>query len=212
MGLIMLILNHQSTLNTTITPSTTVTATATTTMTNNNHATSGTGECNTHPTLPMESSLKAAAAIAAGLNPYHFTNDNVKLVDKCQQSNDASINNIYSNHVNNYPYPGITLGPWDRPTAAHFARVAPRWFARSLNVGVRKTTVSPSIEEICHVKHNRLSNIELRHRSSARQVGGEINRWRCEAAALIEMVRTCVAHASQAIDCFPRQQVMLLAH
>ncbi|KAH8871782.1 Rho GTPase-activating protein 39 [Schistosoma japonicum] len=47
---------------------------------------------------------------------------------------------------------GIPLGPWDRPTAAHFARVAPRWFVRSLNVGVRRTTVSPSIEEICHVK------------------------------------------------------------
>ncbi|CAH8858622.1 unnamed protein product [Trichobilharzia szidati] len=155
------ILNHSTpntSNHTTITTSTTVTAT--TTMTNNNNATSsGTVEYNTQSALPMESSLKAAAAIAAGLNPFHFTNnyisssnnDNVKLVDKCQQSNDASMNNIYSNHVNNYPA-GITLGPWDRPTAAHFARVAPRWFARSLNVGVRKTTVSPSIEEICHVK------------------------------------------------------------
>ncbi|XP_018651845.1 putative mkiaa1688 protein [Schistosoma mansoni] len=36
--------------------------------------------------------------------------------------------------------------------SAHFARVAPRWFVRSLNVGVRKTSISPSIEEICHVK------------------------------------------------------------
>ncbi|GAA49414.1 Rho GTPase-activating protein 39, partial [Clonorchis sinensis] len=36
--------------------------------------------------------------------------------------------------------------------AAHFARVAPRWFLRSLNVGSRKFPEPPSIDEICHVK------------------------------------------------------------
>lgn len=46
----------------------------------------------------------------------------------------------------------FTVGLWDRPTAAHFARVAPRWFIRALNVGPRKLQEAPSIEEICHVK------------------------------------------------------------
>ncbi|CAH8293390.1 unnamed protein product, partial [Schistosoma turkestanicum] len=112
-------------------------------------------------TVSTESSLKTAAAIASGLNPFNANNNNSSNnnnnsnnhVDKYQLSNDFLINSKHftSHSTHNYPM-GIALGPWDRPTAAHFARVAPRWFVRSLNVGVRKTSVSPSIEEICHVK------------------------------------------------------------
>ncbi|TNN05666.1 Rho GTPase-activating protein isoform 3, partial [Schistosoma japonicum] len=108
-------------------------------------------------TVTTESSLRAAAAIASGLSLFtlqNSNNNNISLANKyLQQTNDSSMNSRnfspYSGH--NYSM-GIPLGPWDRPTAAHFARVAPRWFVRSLNVGVRRTTVSPSIEEICHVK------------------------------------------------------------
>ncbi|VDP66498.1 unnamed protein product, partial [Echinostoma caproni] len=58
-----------------------------------------------------------------------------------------------NNSQSNAPRPfEFSIGLWDRPTAAHFARVAPRWFVRALNVGPRKLLEAPSIEEICHVK------------------------------------------------------------
>ncbi|CAH8575085.1 unnamed protein product [Schistosoma bovis] len=109
-------------------------------------------EFNNH-TVSTESSLKTATAIASGLNPFSANNSNNNLMDKYQQSNDLLTNSKhFTSHSNHNCTMGIALGPWDRPTAAHFARVAPRWFVRSLNVGVRKTSVGPSIEEICHVK------------------------------------------------------------
>ncbi|CAH8575753.1 unnamed protein product, partial [Heterobilharzia americana] len=136
---------------------TTTSTTTTTTTTVNSNLMSGIDDYN-NSAAPFESSLKTAAAIASGLHPFQINNNhnNNNFVDKSQQSNDASINlKLFTSYptTNNHNYPmGIALGPWDRPTAAHFARVAPRWFVRSLNVGVRKTPVSPSIEEICHVK------------------------------------------------------------
>uniref|UniRef100_A0A3Q0KL41 Putative mkiaa1688 protein n=1 Tax=Schistosoma mansoni TaxID=6183 RepID=A0A3Q0KL41_SCHMA len=109
-------------------------------------------EFNNH-TVSTESSLKTATAIASGLNPFSANNSNNNLMHKYQQSNDLLTNSKHFTSHSNHNYTmGIALGPWDRPTAAHFARVAPRWFVRSLNVGVRKTSISPSIEEICHVK------------------------------------------------------------
>ncbi|CAH8587411.1 unnamed protein product [Schistosoma rodhaini] len=129
----------------------TITTTAlTTTSTNFNQ--NDMVEFNNH-TVSTESSLKTATAIASGLNPFSANNSNNNLMLKYQQSNDLLTNSKHftSHSIHNYTM-GIALGPWDRPTAAHFARVAPRWFVRSLNVGVRKTSISPSIEEICHVK------------------------------------------------------------
>ncbi|CAL8074590.1 unnamed protein product [Calicophoron daubneyi] len=125
------------------------------------------------PYVKIESSLEAAAAIASGFAPI--------VSELCPSANEDSVNKgsirdfINATSVKNEAlhlpssldersagcfstcreseqYFGLSLCPWDRPTAAHFARVAPRWFVRALNVGCRKNAEPPSIEEICHVK------------------------------------------------------------
>ncbi|KAG5450372.1 Rho GTPase activating protein 39, variant 2 [Clonorchis sinensis] len=117
----------------------------------------------------MESSLETAAAIASGLTPLMSDFSGLTTNGSPDKQNtwkilrgqggineSTKLHDFSSDHfitTSCMPYPlDLPMGTFERPSAAHFARVAPRWFLRSLNVGSRKFPEPPSIDEICHVK------------------------------------------------------------
>ncbi|KAF6777839.1 hypothetical protein AHF37_02958 [Paragonimus kellicotti] len=114
----------------------------------------------------LESCLETAAAIASGLAP--LSSDLVVVptlngvlssvgekpgsVSNESGTNDSHLSQTCVTHSTPLCSLDLTLGTCDRPTAAHFARVALRWFTRSFNVGPRRFPDPPSVDEICHVK------------------------------------------------------------
>ncbi|KAA3677573.1 uncharacterized protein DEA37_0010990 [Paragonimus westermani] len=114
----------------------------------------------------LESCLETAAAIASGLAP--LGSDSVVMpalngvlssigekpgtLSNESSPNGSHLSQACVTHGTPLGSLDLTLGTCDRPTAAHFARVALRWFTRSFNVGPRRFPDPPSVDEICHVK------------------------------------------------------------
>ncbi|CAH8532432.1 unnamed protein product [Dicrocoelium dendriticum] len=106
----------------------------------------------------LKSSLEAAAAIASGLSPINFgtgvSSDTMESIDNVSHdglNGLVDLTNVSPTAIITHSS-DFSMGTCDRPTAAHFARVAMRWFTRSLNVGCRRSLEAPSVDEICHVK------------------------------------------------------------